>query len=49
MACFDGGNFILGGLVLNEQKYTDFGIALTEGCRNTYVSTVTGIGPEAFR
>jgi len=36
-------------MVLKEQKYVDFGLALTEGCRNTYASTVTGIGPEAFR
>ncbi|KAH8593366.1 glycoside hydrolase [Bisporella sp. PMI_857] len=49
LACFDGGNFILGGLVLKQQKYVDFGLALTEGCRNTYASTATGIGPEVFR
>ena len=48
LACFDGGNFILGGLVLGEQKYIDFGIALTEGCFNTYNSTATKIGPEEF-
>jgi mannosyl-oligosaccharide alpha-1,2-mannosidase len=48
LACFDGGNFILGGLVLGESKYTDFGIALAEGCHNTYASTATGIGPEIF-
>ncbi|KAI3553214.1 glycosyl hydrolase family 47 [Colletotrichum abscissum] len=49
LACFDGGNFILGGLVLKEQKYVDFGIKLTEGCRETYKQTATGIGPEIFR
>ena len=48
LACFDGGSFILGGLVLGEAKYTDFGIALAEGCFNTYNSTATGIGPEVF-
>ena len=48
MACFDGGNFILGGLVLGEQKYIDFGLALVEGCEDTYNSTLTGIGPESF-
>ena len=48
LACFDGGNFILGGLVLGEQKYTDFGLALAAGCYNTYTSTATGIGPEVF-
>ncbi|WPG99365.1 mannosyl-oligosaccharide alpha-1,2-mannosidase 1b [Acrodontium crateriforme] len=48
LACFDGGNFILGGLVLNEQKYIDFGLALTDSCEDTYNQTVTGIGPEGF-
>jgi len=48
LACFDGGNFILGGLVLNEQKYIDFGLQLVDSCENTYNETLTGIGPEAF-
>jgi mannosyl-oligosaccharide alpha-1,2-mannosidase len=48
LACFDGGNFILGGLVLNEQKYVDFGLQLVASCENTYNQTLTGIGPEAF-
>src|SRR3954469_10295874 len=48
VACFDGGNFILGGLVLKEQKYIDFGLALVNGCHDTYVSELTGIGPESF-
>lgn len=49
MACFDGGNFILGGLTLNEPLYIDFGLELVAGCRDTYTATVTGIGPETFR
>ncbi|KAH6678343.1 glycoside hydrolase [Halenospora varia] len=49
LACFDGGNFILGGLVLKEQKYIDFGLALVNGCEDTYNQTVTHIGPEEFR
>ena len=36
-------------MVLKEQKYIDFGLALTNGCHNTYVSTLTGIGSEVFR
>ena len=48
LACFDGGNFILGGLVLNEQKYIDFGLELVEACEDLYNSTLTGIGPESF-
>ena len=49
LACFDGGNFLLGGAVLGEQKYIDFGLQLTEACHNTYISTATQIGPEQFR
>ncbi|KAF4552204.1 putative glycosyl hydrolase family 47 protein 1 [Elsinoe fawcettii] len=48
LACFDGGNFILGGLVLQEQKYIDFGLELVDGCEGTYNGTATGIGPESF-
>lgn len=49
MACFSGGNFILGGLVLEEQKYIDFGLELTRSCRETYVQMPTGLGPELFQ
>ena len=48
LACFDGGNFILGGLVLNEQRYIDFGLQLVNACEDTYNQTLTGIGPESF-
>jgi mannosyl-oligosaccharide alpha-1,2-mannosidase len=49
VACFAGGNFILGGLVLGERKYVDFGLDLTAGCYDTYHSTLTKIGPETFQ
>lgn len=48
LACFDGGNFILGGLVLNQQKYIDFGLQLVNSCEDTYNQTLTGIGPDGF-
>ncbi|KAI6091627.1 glycoside hydrolase family 47 protein [Hypoxylon rubiginosum] len=48
LACFDGGNFILGGLTLDRQDYIDFGLELVEACHATYTATVTGIGPEVF-
>lgn len=48
VACFDGGNFILGGLTLDNPSYIDFGLELVAGCRDTYSQTVTGIGPESF-
>ncbi|ORY12533.1 mannosyl-oligosaccharide alpha-1,2-mannosidase-like protein [Clohesyomyces aquaticus] len=48
LACFGGGNFILGGQVLGQQKYIDYGLKLVDGCHDTYVKTATGIGPEVF-
>lgn len=45
MACFDGGNFILGGATLGNQTLIDFGLELTNGCHETYTQTATGIGP----
>ncbi|CAI4219440.1 unnamed protein product [Parascedosporium putredinis] len=41
LACFNGGNFILGGLVLDEPRYVDFGLELTAGCHESYIQTVT--------
>lgn len=49
MASFAGGNFILGGILLSEQKYIDFGVKLANSYYETYRGTVTGIGPEGFR
>lgn len=48
LACFAGGNFILGGQVLDEQRYIDYGLALTSGCHETYINTLSRIGPEIF-
>lgn len=48
LACFDGGNFILGGQVLGAREYVDFGLALVDGCHETYAATATHIGPEVF-
>jgi mannosyl-oligosaccharide alpha-1,2-mannosidase len=48
LACFDGGNFILGGQVLAKQEYIDYGLELVNGCHETYIATATGIGPEIF-
>jgi mannosyl-oligosaccharide alpha-1,2-mannosidase len=49
LACFDGGNFILGGLVLGEQRYIDFGLSLVDSCEDTYAQTATRIGPETWK
>ncbi|KAK0755534.1 hypothetical protein N5P37_011936 [Trichoderma harzianum] len=48
LASFAGGNFILGGILLGEQKYIDFGIQLTNSYYATYNQTASGIGPEGF-
>lgn len=46
---FAGGNFILGGILLKEKKYIDFGLRLAESYYETYRGTTSGIGPEGFR
>lgn len=48
LACFDGGNFILGGQVLGNKTFLDFGLSLVDGCHATYAATATSIGPEVF-
>ncbi|KAI9839207.1 MAG: maturation of Asn-linked oligosaccharides protein [Sarea resinae] len=48
LTCFDGGNFILGGAVLDRPDYVSFGLELVNGCHDTYAATATGIGPEIF-
>ncbi|KAF4583556.1 maturation of Asn-linked oligosaccharides protein [Pleurotus pulmonarius] len=48
LACFNGGNWILGGKLLNNQTIVDIGLKLVDSCINTYASTATGIGPETF-
>ncbi|KJK82506.1 Mannosyl-oligosaccharide alpha-1,2-mannosidase [Metarhizium anisopliae BRIP 53293] len=49
LASFAGGNFILAGVVLNEPKYTDFGLALATSYYETYKQTPARIGPEGFQ
>ncbi|KAF5378986.1 hypothetical protein D9757_009113 [Collybiopsis confluens] len=48
LACFNGGNWIFGGKLLNNQTIVDIGLQLVDACWNTYASTATGIGPESF-
>ncbi|GAB0137839.1 hypothetical protein EsDP_00006092 [Epichloe bromicola] len=49
LASFAGGNFILAGVLLDEPKYTEFGIALANSYYETYAQTASKIGPEVFR
>ncbi|KAK2464551.1 hypothetical protein APHAL10511_003409 [Amanita phalloides] len=48
LACFYGGNWLLGGQLLNNRTIVDIALKLTDACWNTYAGTQTGIGPEVF-
>jgi mannosyl-oligosaccharide alpha-1,2-mannosidase len=39
LACFHGGNWILGGKLLNNETIVKYGLDLTDGCWNTYART----------
>jgi mannosyl-oligosaccharide alpha-1,2-mannosidase len=49
LECFAGGNFIFAGKILNDTRYVDFGLKLTESCHDMYIRTATRIGPEKVR
>lgn len=44
-----GGSFILGGFLLQNQTYVDFGLELTKSYYEVYRQSPAGIGPETFR
>ncbi|TID23748.1 glycoside hydrolase family protein [Venturia nashicola] len=48
LACFAPGNLLLGGRHLHRDDLIILGKALLEGCRNSYATTATGIGPESW-
>ncbi|EKM58119.1 glycoside hydrolase family 47 protein [Phanerochaete carnosa HHB-10118-sp] len=48
LACYMAGNWLMGGKLLNNNTIVDIALQLMDGCWNTYASTATGIGPEAF-
>ncbi|KAK7044657.1 alpha-1,2-mannosidase [Favolaschia claudopus] len=48
LACFHAGNWLLGGKLVQNQTIIKTALELNDACWNTYTSTVTGIGPEAF-
>lgn len=45
LACFIGGNFILGGTVLDRPDYINYGLDFSEFCANGYRYAASGIGP----
>ncbi|CAE6457287.1 unnamed protein product [Rhizoctonia solani] len=48
LACFHGGNWIMGGRLTDNDTIVDYGLKLTDTCWNTYEKTATGLGPEVF-
>lgn len=46
LACFAPGTILLGATFYDEPYLRTFALALLEGCRHTYSSTPSGIGPE---
>ncbi|KIM46842.1 glycoside hydrolase family 47 protein [Hebeloma cylindrosporum] len=48
LACFHGGNWLLGGRLLNNNTIVRIALDLVDGCWNTYAGDATGIGPEVF-
>lgn len=45
LACFIGGNFLLGAQALHMPKYAEYGLHFSEFCANGYRYTASGIGP----
>lgn len=48
LACFIGGNFLLGSTVLQNDQYLKYGLLFSEFCANGYRSTASGIGPVLY-
>ncbi|KAK5131655.1 hypothetical protein LTR08_000782 [Meristemomyces frigidus] len=46
--CFAGGNFLLGAKLLDMPELIDLGLDVTDGCHQTYNTTLTGLGPIAW-
>lgn len=45
LGCFAGGNWMLGGKLLKNEKIFNYGVSLADSCINTYTSSATGLGP----
>jgi mannosyl-oligosaccharide alpha-1,2-mannosidase len=48
LACFAPGTILLGSKFYNQPYLRTFALALLEGCRHTYTSTPSKIGPESW-
>ncbi|KPM41153.1 putative mannosyl-oligosaccharide alpha-1,2-mannosidase 1B [Neonectria ditissima] len=49
LASVCGGSFVLGGLLLQNQTFVDFGLELSKSYYEVYRQSPSGIGPEEFR
>ncbi|KZW01083.1 seven-hairpin glycosidase, partial [Exidia glandulosa HHB12029] len=47
LACFAGGNWIMGGKLLGRDDIVDMGLRITDGCMATY-NTASGLGPDGW-
>ena len=47
-SCFAGGNWLLGGALLGDDKITKLGLDWVKGCYYLYQTTTTGLGPLAW-
>lgn len=48
LACFIGGNFILGATALDKPEYMKYGLELSEFCANGYRYAASGVGPVLY-
>jgi mannosyl-oligosaccharide alpha-1,2-mannosidase len=46
LSWFAGGNFILGGMITDNQTLVDYGISIADAAGAVYNSTRTGLGGE---
>lgn len=49
LACFTGGNWMLGGAYLADSSIVSMGAELVKACRAVYAATETSIGPEYWQ
>ncbi|KAG0146835.1 hypothetical protein CROQUDRAFT_43756 [Cronartium quercuum f. sp. fusiforme G11] len=48
LACFAGGNWMMGAKLLNDQEIMRYGTLLVDSCMKSYTSMQSGLGPEIF-
>ncbi|USW49020.1 Putative glycoside hydrolase family 47, six-hairpin glycosidase-like superfamily [Septoria linicola] len=47
-SCFAGGNWLLGGALLDDDDISQLGVNWAKGCYHLYNTTTTGLGPLAW-